>query len=671
MKPSHAEHAEHRLDPTCLLVGRRQRGGVLGPFPLDAILFGKGLIMTRAGTWLTLIAALAGTMWATSASAENAASRSRAVHIAGHIDGIRFEGDQFHVWGWACELGHKEPVELRVYADHAANDRPRGAFVGVGTKANLPAEAAVNNVCKDQTDGKHRFAIDLPNEVLAKYKGKRIFIHGLVGGAEDAMLMRSGELQFPDPPVFRVLPKTFPVLSGKYVSSAQHPRVFMTQADLYDMAARINSPGTFSAQRFAALLKRVKGDLSANVDWDAVYSGCDLYIYLHAFSVEERRGYPGQTRSDAQLRAAIKVRPGASFPIGAAAVASRSALYAALVKAGVVLPKDAPNPDAATSLAKKILLAWATRGFRNDKGHLREADTEFCDESGKQIWPAVLQIARGIGHSIHAQDLLQGVRVLSPQEETQLTSFHTAMYEWIRTAHNEEYRRGMKWKYSDETYNNQAESHIGTLLAAARLIDDQKRFDAALYDNSPAIPVSLPWTQLFNYIIYGVSDTPLLRVTPNSSDDPLKSSSAYSTKTVAPGEVNDRYRNATPLQGIGYPVGSVEWLFAEAEVIKVAGLDAYGYRGFRGQSIEMATQYYACYAKYAGFYKTVTAENARSCPNYQQYIGKIVNGVEDLILTGALRFPENKAITELEDAAKAMATQQDALDPLTFGRWRN
>jgi hypothetical protein len=447
--------------------------------------------------------------------------------------------------------------------------------------------------------------------------------------------------------------------------------VFMTQADLNDMAARINSPGTFSAQRFAALLKRVKGDLSANVDWDAVYSGCDLYIYLHAFSVEERRGYPGQTRSDAQLRTAIKVRPDASFPIGAAPVASRSALYAALVKAGVVLPKDAPNPDAATSLAKKILLAWATRGFRNGKGHLREAATEFCDENGKQIWPAVLQITRGVANTINAQDLLHGMRALSAEEEAQLTSFHTAMYEWIRTAHNEEYRGGMKWKYSDETYNNQAVSHVGTLLAAARLIDDQKRFDAALYDNNPAMPVSLPWTQLFNYVIYGVSDTPLLRITPNSSDDPLKSSPAYSTKTVAPGEVNDRYRNATPLQGIGYPAGSVSGLLAEAQLTKIAGLDAYGYRGFRGQSIEMATQYYACYAKYAGFYKTVTAENARNCPNYQQYIGKVVNGVEGLILTGALRFPENKAITELEDAAKAVATQHDEFDPLAFGRWRN
>jgi hypothetical protein len=619
--------------------------------------------------WITPMAAIAVSVFVAVVPAQNAAPPSRGVRMACSIDGVRFEGDQFHIWGWACQVGNKDSIEVRIYADHSATDNPKGKLVFAG-KANLDNESAVDRLCGDQK-GKHRFWLDIPNQALATYRGRELYANGFVAGAEGVALAGSGEKRFPDPPVFRVLPKSFPALSGKYVSSAQHPRVFVTQADLNDMAVRINSPGTFSAQRFAALLKRIKGDLSANVDWDAVYSGCDLYIYLHAFSVEERRGYPGQTRSDAQLRAAIEVRPGASFPTGAAEVASRSALYAALVNAGVVLPKDAPNPGAAASLAKKILLAWATRGFRNGKGHLREAATEFCDENGKQTWPAVLQIARGIGHSIHAQDLLQGVRALSPEEEAQVTSFHATMYEWIRTAHNEEYRSGMKWKYSDETYNNQAVSHIGTLLALARLIDDQKRFDAALYDNNPAMPVSLPWTQLFNYIIYGVSDTPLLRVTPNSSDDPLKSNPAYSTKTVAPGEVNDRYRNATPLQGMGYAVGSVGGHLAEAEVMKIAGLDAYSYRGFRGQSIEMAAQYYACYAKYAGFYKTVTAENARNCPNYQQYIGKIVNGVEGLILTGALRFPDNKAITELEDAAKAMAARQDALDPGAFGRWRN
>jgi hypothetical protein len=36
-----------------------------------------------------------------------------------------------------------------------------------------------------------------------------------------------------------------PPLPGTYKSSAQHPRVFMSPADLHELVARINTPGTF------------------------------------------------------------------------------------------------------------------------------------------------------------------------------------------------------------------------------------------------------------------------------------------------------------------------------------------------------------------------------------------------------------------------------------------
>jgi hypothetical protein len=52
-----------------------------------------------------------------------------------------------------------------------------------------------------------------------------------------------------------------------------------------------------------------------------------------------------------QLNAAMKVRPGASAPAGAAVVASRLALYAALAKSGAVFPPGGPSGDAAAALA--------------------------------------------------------------------------------------------------------------------------------------------------------------------------------------------------------------------------------------------------------------------------------------------------------------------------------
>jgi len=616
--------------------------------------------MTCERNWLTSMAALAGCMLVVAASAQNAAPSSRALRMAGHIDGVRFEGDQFHIWGWACQVGNKDSIEVRVYADHSAVDTPKGKFVLAG-KANLDNEPAVDRLCGDEK-GKHRFGLDIPNNALETYRGRKLHANGVVNGVEGTALAGSGAKMFPDPPVFRDMPETFPGPPGTYVSSPQHPRVFTTPGDLHDLVMRINTPGSFSAQSFLRLTNRVKRDLAANTDWDATYSGCDEVIYLYGFSIEVEPAY-GNTRTPDQLRAAMHVGKGVSPPRGAVLVASRLALYAALVRAGAAAPPDAPEADKAVALAKKILLAWTTRGFRDETGSVRK-QTSSCG-------PGLLTVTRGVVYSIHAQDLLQGLLAFAPEEEAQLNSFHRAIYEWIRVTRNEGYVINLKWKYPEEVYNNQFANHLVTLMAAARLLDDKARFYAALDGRDAAMPVSLPWTKLFNYVIYGVADTPLIRVTPNSSEDPIKSSPAYSTKVVAPGEINDRYRNLNPLQSIGYAIGTLNSMFGAAEVMRIAGIDAYGYRGTHQQSIEMATQYYACYAQHVGFYNTVTPDAARACPDYQQYVGKVVNDVESAILIGAYRFPGNAEITALDAGAKAQATRRDVLDAISFGRWRN
>jgi hypothetical protein len=529
----------------------------------------------------------------TTAWSQIPASKPSVGRIIGNIDGIRFEGDQFHIWGWACQVGNKESIDVRVYTDHSAVDTPKGKFVFAG-KANLDNEPAVDRLCGDQK-GKHRFGLDIPNHALATYRGRQLYANGVVGGVEGAALAGSGAKLFPDPPVFRDVPEAFPALAGTYVSATQHPRVFTTPADLHDLVTRINTPGSFSAQSFVRLANRVKRDLAANADWDATYSGCDEVIYLYGFSIEVEPAY-GNTRNQEQLRAAMHVHQGASAPRGAALVASRLALYAALVRGGATAPHDAPDADKAAALAKKILLTWTTRGFRDETGNLRR-QTPSCG-------PGLLTVTRSVVYSIHAQDLLQGLHAFASDEEAHLDSFHRAIYEWIR-------------------------------------------------------------------VIYGVGDTPLIRVTPNSSEDPIKSSPAYSTKVVAPGEINDRYRNLNPLQSIGYAMGTLQSMYGAAEVMRIAGIDAYAYRGTHQQSIEMATQYYACYAQHVGFYNIVTPDAARACPDYQQYVGKVVNDVESAILIGAYRFPGNVAITALDAGAKVQAARRDVLDSIRFGRWRN
>lgn len=86
----------------------------------------------------------------------------------------------------------------------------------------------------------------------------------------------------------------------------------------------------------------------------------------------------------------------------------------------------------------------------------------------------------------------------------------------------------------------------------------------------------------------------------------------------------------------------------------------------------LATRYYACYARSAGFGKIVTLENSSACQNVQQYVGKSVNGVDRNILIGAYRYPSDVVITELEPQARVSAENGPlSLDPILFGKWRD
>ena len=146
----------------------------------------------------------------------------------------------------------------------------------------------------------------------------------------------------------------------------------------------------------------------------------------------------------------------------------------------------------------------------------------------------------------------------------------------------------------------------------------------------------------------------------------------YQTTNSAPGEIADRFRNAEPGKGIAYPMFTLERLFDAAELMRIAGFDPYDYRGRHHQSIEMAMEYYACYAMGAGFYKTVTAENSGSCPNAAQYYGKLVTGVDRMLLIGAERFSGNTAITGLEAGAQETAPARTfSADAILFGKWRD
>lgn len=350
-------------------------------------------------------------------------------------------------------------------------------------------------------------------------------------------------------------------------------------------------------------------------------------------------------------------------------VASRLALYGALVKAGAKTAPGAPDARKAIDLAKKIMVAWSEHGFRNERNQIRTMPTEFCDDQGKPIQAGVgLIIGRGIVYSVQALDLLLYVDALNGQEVKAANEFHAAMYELVRNSLNSEFKQPVALC---DHYNNQSANAVAGLLALARLLDDGKKFTAALNGDDPSISVSIPWNALVNGAIYGDNDVPNICRT-NTGADSLSSKPFFETPTVAPGEIDDRFRNLHPQQGIGYPMFTLERIVDSAEVLKNAGFDGYGYRGTHGQSIALAIDYYACYAKGAGFGKTVTEQNSAACPNAAQYDGKVVNGVDQMVTIGAYRLPNDASLKALElDAKQAESSGPFALDGILFGKWRD
>jgi hypothetical protein len=594
--------------------------------------------------------------------------RSEAGPIVGNIDGISKDGARTYISGWACQQGQKTSIAVHIYAGSSSGD-PLKRALAVAGQANMASEPAIGEACQDHEGGKHRFLILLPPQVVADSQNTRLYVHGIrvVDGVPNDAIAGSGT-RLADLPGFSSPHSAIPVLSGAYRSLVEHPRVFTTQVELKELASRINRPDSYSSRRFGQLVGQIARDLAAPNDWDATYTGCDLTPYTYAFSYE-----PREADITAKLRSDLQLGPDTMPPAGAAVVASRLALYSALVKAGAAVPAGAPRADEAAALAKRILLAWSDRGFKDPHGDYLSTPSQFCDEHGKTGEATQtgvgLAISRGVIYSAYAQDLLMYSSAATQEGAKRLDAFHAAMYELIRNALNYNFAGHHAW--ACDHYSNHAANQLAGLLATARLLDDKRRFDAALSGAEPSISVTLSWTAYVDRAVYGDNDLPNACYA-NSGTDGGTSRPFFQTVIVAAGEIDDRYRNAYPAQGIGYPMFTLERLFDTAEVLRIAGFDSYGYRGRHRQSIEMATGYYACLAKAAGFAKTLTAENAGACPDATQYFGKIVNGVDSNVVFGAYRFPSNHAITDMENSAKISASSGAfSLDAIFFGRWRD
>jgi hypothetical protein len=213
-------------------------------------------------TWLLSIAV------ATVQSGVASAAAQGVGHIVGKIDGMSQDGEQYFVSGFACQQGQKASILVHVFADDGKH-----SFAITG-KANLESDASIGQACQDRQGGKHRFFISLP---AGHGRERSLFVNGIrvVDGVGNDAIAGSG-MPLARLPGVQVPGPALPPLQGSYRSLAAHPRVFTTDAELKELASRINRPGSYSMQRFGQLADQIARDLAARNDWDATYGGCNF-----------------------------------------------------------------------------------------------------------------------------------------------------------------------------------------------------------------------------------------------------------------------------------------------------------------------------------------------------------------------------------------------------------
>lgn len=173
-----------------------------------------------------------------SAVACSSAAAANAGAVTGVIDAVRYEGDQYYVFGWACQQGNRASIAVHIYAGGAAGGKPPGTFVTPGT-ADLPNEPAVDHECRDGNGGKHRFKIALPNQLLRTFQNKKLWAHGIAvaGNVANAAIAGSGNFQLPAPK-WPPDPPTPNFLDGPPVAAFDTKRDSCEQIDIPDAAAR-------------------------------------------------------------------------------------------------------------------------------------------------------------------------------------------------------------------------------------------------------------------------------------------------------------------------------------------------------------------------------------------------------------------------------------------------
>jgi hypothetical protein len=196
----------------------------------------RDTLTSKRSRWIAVF--MVGLVCLVAGGTETQGQNSRPGGVVGYIDAVRFEGGQYYVFGWACQQGSPSSIGVHIYADHSAYGTPAGKFVTAG-KADLESEPAVGQQCHDLKGGKHRFKIELPNQLLRTYQNRKLYAHGIAIAAnlENSAIGQSGTLQFPKP-AWPAEPPTPNLLDGPRIAVFDTAKDSCELIDIPDAQAR-------------------------------------------------------------------------------------------------------------------------------------------------------------------------------------------------------------------------------------------------------------------------------------------------------------------------------------------------------------------------------------------------------------------------------------------------
>ena len=361
------------------------------------------------------------------------------------------------------------------------------------------------------------------------------------------------------------------------------PSVFLSKADAVKLLTKKTKATESSLDNWERTVKSLVN--GGNV---SVYSGCDLKEYL-ALTYE--------------------------FD-GAAQKASTLALYSYLTSLHLNYGQE-HLAQQASQMARKILLEWATNGF-NGIQH----PSDFCDASGNHTlavrFDVGLQIARGMPHWVHAQDLLTAINALDQSDRRVLDTFLNRLSSITRESLQERYTNS---NLDCNRYGNHTSVTLAGLAAIAAL-----HHDGPLLSEIAEGP-ALNWKVQASKSIYGAQDGVLNCY--RSNEHPAD---FYQLPKVKAGEIVDRFRSHSA-QTFGYPMFSLTHLMLTADILQRNKFDILAFHTKSQAPMKAAIDFYGQY-----YYNFISEKQSFVSANSQlagseQYIGKLVSQNNGITLT--------------------------------------